>query len=140
MELKDTVKLDGPIPYDAALDKYRRSTVCICVGVSGTNIEFQIPAKLYEFISFGKPVLALAGASSNIALILKDAGVQYFLADPSNPVEIYSRLQELHNRWKNGKLVYGGNREKRMVFDSRRMAEKLEDIFQEVISKDGIPS
>jgi glycosyltransferase involved in cell wall biosynthesis len=135
MELSDMLRLYGPISYDTALDKYRQATVCICVGVSGTKIEFQIPAKLYEFISFGKPVFALASAASNIALILKDAGVQYFLADPSKPLEIYSRLKELHSKWKDGKLVYGGNREKRMSFDSGMMAEKLEDIFLEVSSK-----
>ena len=140
MELKGTVKLDGPISYNKALDKYRQATACICVGVLGTNVGFDIPAKLYEFISLGKPVFALAGASSNIAIILQNAGVQYFLADPSNPCEIYSRLKELHCKWKDGKLEYGGNREKRMSFDSRMMAKKLEDIFLEVSSKNNMPS
>lgn len=140
MELKDTVKLDGPISYSTALGKYRQAAVCICVGVSGTNVEFQIPAKLYEFIALGKPVFALAGASSNIATVLKNAGIEYFLANPSNPLEIYFRLNELHSRWKNGKLVYGGNREKRMAFDSRRMTGELEDILLEVSSKGNVRS
>ena len=140
MELKDMVKLDGPISYSTALGKYRQASVCICAGVLGTNIDSQIPAKLYEFISLGKPVFALAGASSSIAIVLKNAGIEYFLADPSNSFEIYSRLKELHSRWKNGKLVYGGNREKRVAFDSRIMAGKLEDILLEVSSKGNVRS
>jgi len=74
------VTLGGPISYDTALDKYRQATACICVGVSGTTVEFQVPAKLYEFISFGNRFLPWPGHLAMLQPYLR-AGVEYFLAD-----------------------------------------------------------
>lgn len=133
--LDQLISLNGPVSFEVALTKDTRASVCLCLGLSRTDNQVQVPAKLYQFIALGKPVLALASKKSGIALVLMDSGLDYFLADPSDSDAILTCLMTLHGKWKNKALVYGGNTHKRTRFDRRNMAKALERVLWQVCSR-----
>jgi len=73
LDISDLVKLEPPIPYTQALEEM--------LGVDGLlllqadNCNYQIPAKAYEYIRAGKPVLALTPVEGDTGQLLAGAGV-----------------------------------------------------------------
>ena len=56
---------------------------------------FGVPAKLYEYIGAGRPILALAEVDSDVEWVLRESGVPYRIASPRDPVAIWSAFLEL---------------------------------------------
>jgi hypothetical protein len=56
---------------------------------------FGVPAKLYEYLGAGRPILALAEMDSDVAWVLHESGVPYRIAPPKDPAAIRSVLLEL---------------------------------------------
>jgi len=127
--LDTIVSLNAPVPYGEALKKDMEATVCLCLGLRGTEIQSQVPAKLYNYIGMGKPVLALTPHNSAIALVLRESGIDYFIANPNDSNEIRIVLLDMFERWKMGKLIYGGNIIKRMRFDRINGSQSINRII-----------
>jgi len=132
--LDDLVGLAGPVPLDEALAWDRRAHICLCLGLTGTQNQSQVPAKLYQFIGLGKPVLAVAKPGSAIEAVVSESGVQYFLADPDNPSSIAAALIRIHDCWSQKALQFGGNVSQRKRFDRTQTAHAIEAILQRVCS------
>jgi hypothetical protein len=54
-----------------------------------------VPAKLYEYLATGRPVLALAEQESDTAWVLRESGAVHRLAPPNDAVQITTALLEL---------------------------------------------
>ena len=54
-----------------------------------------VPAKLYEYIGAGRPILALAEPESDVAWVLRESGVAHRVAPPLDPEAIRRALTEL---------------------------------------------
>lgn len=94
-----------------------------------------IPGKLYEYLKFGKPILAL-GTQSDCVNILKRSGLA-IICDPFNPQEVADQLaflvqhkEELPERHKPDLEYIQTN------FSFKRLSERLSDIFQEVLNQE----
>ncbi|MGH8714613.1 MAG: glycosyltransferase [Casimicrobiaceae bacterium] len=72
--VKDFVQLLPPIPYRAALDEMVRADALLVL--QAANCNEQIPAKLYEYMRAGRPILALTDPAGDTAVTLRSAGVQ----------------------------------------------------------------
>ena len=57
LDLTDIVHIKSPLPYDEILQTMADSDVLLLF--QGKSCDLQIPAKLYEYLRIGKPVLAL---------------------------------------------------------------------------------
>lgn len=134
LDLNNIVTLSGPVPLDEALAWDRRAHVCLCLGLTGTENQSQIPAKLYQFIALGKPVLSLAKRGSAIESVVKRSGLQYFFGDPDDLSSVSAALQEIHNTWLRKALRFGGNVTLRKRFDRVNTARAIEDIFHRVLN------
>ena len=55
--LHDVVQCTGYIPYDQCMSEMRRADVLLLFSI---RQPLQIPAKLYEYIALGKPVLSIS--------------------------------------------------------------------------------
>src|SRR5207253_11020160 len=78
-----------------ALELMRGSDIQVLVGFNGTGDELQVPAKLYEYLGVGRPVLALAPERGPILEILEQSGVSGKVCDPDDPEKIAAAITEL---------------------------------------------
>ncbi len=67
--LKDIVKIKPPISYKDAIEEMMQSDALLMI--QGAEYNKQIPAKIYEYIRAGKPILALTDALGESARLLK---------------------------------------------------------------------
>jgi len=132
--LEEQVLLGSSVSYEEAVQKDRAASVLLCLPLTPEDMYSQVPAKLYQFIALGKPVLAFAAPDGAMAMVLQEAGIDHVMADPRDPAR---SLLEIHDRWKQGRLRYGGNDEKRRRFDRQNMAVQIEKVFCDLIDNDG---
>ncbi len=71
--ITDLVSLAPPVPYQAALAEMLSVDGLLLLQASNCN--HQIPAKLYEYLRAGRPILALTDAAGDSAAALRAAGV-----------------------------------------------------------------
>lgn len=70
----DLVELLPPIPYRAALEEMVRADGLVVL--QAANCNEQIPAKLYEYLRAGSPIVALTDPRGDTAAVLRDAGIE----------------------------------------------------------------
>jgi glycosyltransferase involved in cell wall biosynthesis len=71
--LEDLVELAPPIPYRAALQEMARADALLVMQASDCNE--QIPAKVYEYLRCGRPVLGLTDPIGDTADLLRRSGL-----------------------------------------------------------------
>ena len=71
--LDDWVELLAPVPYRAALDEMVRADGLLLL--QAANCNEQIPAKIYEYVRAGRPVIALTDPEGDTAAVVRDAGL-----------------------------------------------------------------
>jgi hypothetical protein len=72
LAIADIVQLEPPIPYLAALQEML--SVDGLLVLQGASCNAQIPAKLYEYLRAGRPILALTDPAGDTATTLRAAG------------------------------------------------------------------
>ena len=99
LDIADIVQLAAPVGYREALREMLRADGLLLLQAAMCN--HQIPAKLYEYLRAGKPILALTDPIGNTAEALRQAGAQQIadLADANRITEalrgFLARLREL---------------------------------------------
>ena len=72
LNISDLVHLLPALPHQGALEDLAGADGLLLFQAASCN--HQIPAKVYEYFRFGKPVLALTSASGDTAALLKEVG------------------------------------------------------------------
>jgi glycosyltransferase involved in cell wall biosynthesis len=91
-------RLESSVPYREAFLRSTTAHALLLLGVSGELPEVQVPAKLFEYIAAGRPILALAKRGGAIRATLDRAGADYLAADPDDEIEILAALETLTAR------------------------------------------
>lgn len=78
----DLIELLPAVPYQEALREMLRADGLLVL--QGSNCNEQVPAKLYEYLRAGRPVLGLADPAGDTARVMGDAGIAHIakLEDP----------------------------------------------------------
>jgi len=86
------VELLPPVPYKAALAEMLRADGLLLLQASNCNA--QIPAKLYEYLRAGRPIVCLSDPAGDTAHVLRDAGVDAVarLDDASDIARLLTRF------------------------------------------------
>lgn len=71
--VQDLVEMLPPIPYRAALQEMLQADALVVMQGSGCNE--QIPAKIYEYLRSGRPILGLTDPRGDTATVLREAGI-----------------------------------------------------------------
>lgn len=98
-QVEDMVEVEPPIGYRQALIEMMRADALLVLQAANCNM--QIPAKVYEYLRAGRPLLVLSDLAGDTAQVLQSAGVRRiarldsteeivtilgeFLSDPGNP-------------------------------------------------------
>lgn len=86
--IEDLIELAPAILYRDALAEMVRADGLVLL--AGKSFDCQVPAKLYEYLRAGGPVLGLAGCTSSAAEVLRTAGLPY-----QAPLESAERIESL---------------------------------------------
>ena len=89
----DHVVLEGQRSYQESLDAMARADILVLFDSPGRTIG--VPAKLYEYLGAGRPILALAEKNGDTANVLRDSGVCHRIAAPNDAGAIRQALIEL---------------------------------------------
>jgi glycosyltransferase involved in cell wall biosynthesis len=74
-DVTDLIELAPPIPYREALEEMQRADGLLLLQASNCNE--QIPAKAYEYLRAGRPILGLTDPKGDTADLLSRCGVRY---------------------------------------------------------------
>ena len=96
---QDFIELCPPIPYREALAEMLAVDALLVMQASNCNA--QIPAKIYEYLRAGKPILGLTDPEGDTAGVLRSAGLND-IARLDSSVEIASVLPRLVSAWREG--------------------------------------
>ena len=77
------VKLEPSIPYRAALAEMLAADALLVL--QAANCNFQVPAKLYEYLRARRPILALTDPAGDTAAVLRGAGIDTIARLDSQP-------------------------------------------------------
>jgi glycosyltransferase involved in cell wall biosynthesis len=91
--LGDIVRTPGMVPYAQALDRMMRADILLLVQTPG--LKLGVPAKLYEYLGAGRPILALAEPDGDIGWVLRESKVLHRIAAPLDVTAIRQALVEL---------------------------------------------
>ena len=87
----------------------------------------QVPRKLYEYIAFRKPILAITNLDSATAKIIRDN--HFGLVVPDLISDLESALKTLYEQWNRGELEVppstASNR-----FMNKHLTTKLHEVFR----------
>jgi glycosyltransferase involved in cell wall biosynthesis len=80
-------------PYSAAKARMRSAHILLLLDTPGRQIG--VPAKLYEYIGAGRPLLVLAEQDSDTATITRQSGLPHRIVSPTDPAAIADALVDL---------------------------------------------
>jgi hypothetical protein len=113
------VEVLPPVPYREALAEMLRADALLVLQASNCNQ--QIPAKLYEYLRSGRPIVALTDPDGDTAGVLRQAGIET-LARLDMPAEIVALIR----RMLSGRPVTVGMAERHWVSTASREARSKE--------------
>jgi glycosyltransferase involved in cell wall biosynthesis len=99
---QDFIELCPAIPYREALSEMMAVDALLVMQASNCNA--QIPAKVYEYLRAGKPILGLTDPEGDTAGVLRGAGLND-MARLDSADEIALLLPSLVHDWRQGKAV-----------------------------------
>lgn len=129
-DLQEYVHVLPSVPQRDALTLLAGAQVAVLFGQSGSETLASIPAKTFEYIGLGKPVLAV-GAGSEVCTVLEDGGCPLWRVDSAQKDQIVSVLKDILTLYIKGELPQA-----RLGADKYRrqsMARKIETIFDEIL-------
>lgn len=76
------------IPRDQARREMARSNFLLLADNNSSNTGYTVPAKLFEYIQVGRPILAISTPDSPVERILRDSELPYTLVQPDMAAEV----------------------------------------------------
>jgi hypothetical protein len=96
----DLIEIAAPLAYTLALEEMLRADGLIVL--QGSSCNEQIPAKLYEYIRAGRPILALTDPAGDTAAALRASGITGSIAALDSADQIETSLLEFVAAIRNG--------------------------------------
>ncbi|MFZ4700438.1 MAG: glycosyltransferase [Candidatus Methylumidiphilus sp.] len=124
--LDGIVSVHREIPHLQSITEMTRSDILLLFDTPGRRIG--VPAKLYEYIGSGRPILAMAESDSDTAWVLRQAGAIYRMANPGDTESIHRGLRELIDAIENGQPAIEFN-PGRLQFIRENLARQLATVL-----------
>jgi glycosyltransferase involved in cell wall biosynthesis len=132
----DCVELIEQVPHAQALTAMRQADILVLLQSEETSA---IPAKLYEYLTFGKPILAIADPRSDIGWVLASAGVTHRLIAPSDSEGVTRAVRDLVVAVRSGTVVKASAEQLR-GFSRAQVAARLAQQMSKLIATNSNPS
>jgi glycosyltransferase involved in cell wall biosynthesis len=119
----------GQIGYRQVLAEMCSADVLLLIDSPGRKVG--VPAKLYEYLGAGRPILATGEEDSDTAAILRDSGVAHRIVPCGDVARIRQALVELVQGVATGQ-VGSGTSEQRLRFSRQALAGRLAAMLDEL--------
>ena len=121
-EVQPYVKFIGRVPHRRAIEMMMSANLLLLVKATGENSLGQIPAKFFEYLGTGNPILCIGPAQSEVAHLIKRFKLGYVVEKrPSLLAELIDSL--MLNEHTHSSIPE--NREGVLEFDSLSMSKKI---------------
>ncbi len=130
-ERASIVSFEPGMPHEAALRAMRDASLLLLIGPASAGDQSQIPAKLFEYLASGRPILALCRADGAIAEVLHESRGRKWIAPADDSAAQRSALSEAIAAFRKGDLRQGPSALPQR-FERGRQAERLDGILRSV--------
>ena len=120
----------GQVSYERSLEEMAGADVLIVIDSPGRRVG--IPAKLYEYLGAGRPILALAEPDGDVAWALGQGGSPYRIAPPRDAAAIARAIVELA-----GASEPGRDEPRPSPFTRRAIAGRLAKALDDRVDRSG---
>jgi len=127
LKLESSVRLTPPVPHAECMQRLLESDVLIVIQ-PGTRL--QVPVKLYEYLPFCKPILALAPAGALTAIA--DGSRLGVVVDPDDPKAIEEAICELYDHRDELEEQYRADTAYIARFDGAAVSRELQRILEDL--------
>ena len=131
--LSDRVRLTPRCSHQKAIAAMKGADVAVLLGQSGIASMAPVPAKVFEYVGAGKPVMVI-GAGEEACEIIRHGGCQLWAANESDIEGIVANLRKILADYGRYREQGQQNWQARQAFTRVRMAEKIEDVLVEAMS------
>ena len=132
LEAAGIVRTFGVQPHRAALALAGRSDVLLILQRGGTSPESHIPAKLFEYLFLGKPILAIAQPGS-MTEVLTSCGLGV-TSPPHDVGRLAHTIQALYRDFRAGQLQANPDVAYISRFDRRNLTARFAHVLEEAAS------
>lgn len=122
----------GIVPHQEAVRQMRKADVLLLV-VSSLRGKENIPAKTFEYIATGKPVLALVPPDGEAARVIQETKTGAVVA-PEDVPAIKAAILDLYARWTRGELQAKPNWEQINRYEAREVTRQLSIVLDGLVS------
>jgi glycosyltransferase involved in cell wall biosynthesis len=127
LEVESSVRLTPPVPHLQCMQRLLESDVLIVIQ-PGTRL--QVPVKLYEYLPFKKPILALA-PSGALTAIAEGSGVGV-VVDPDDETAIEEALCDFYDHRDRLDDRFRANADYIARFDGAAVSRQLQHILEDL--------
>ncbi len=127
LRLESVVRLTPPVPHHESLRSLSQSDVLLVVQ-PGTSL--QVPVKLYEYMAFGKPILALADRGAVADLV--DEGRLGLVVPPEDVTEIGNALCMLYEHRNRLSELFQPDEAYVKSFEGKILSMELQKILERI--------
>ncbi len=128
------VEVGGQVPYAQTLQELCQADILLLLDGPGRRVG--VPAKLYEYLGAGRPMLVLAEADGDVAAVLRESGVPHRIAPPGDPARIRQALLELVEGLAAGRLA-PPTKQQTARFTRAAIAGRLAEVLEECLAPQG---
>jgi glycosyltransferase involved in cell wall biosynthesis len=93
--LQDHVEIGGQVAYARSLRDMAEADMLLLLDTPGRRLG--VPAKLYEYLGAGRPILALAEPDSDVGWVLRESGISHRIVPYNDSAKIEQGLVEMTN-------------------------------------------
>ena len=120
------------VPHREAIGLLKGANVALLFGQSGKESLASIPAKAYDYIGVGIPVLAI-GAGEEVCNVMREGGCQVWKVPADDTAQIASTIREIVDTLDRGQFDQAESRKARGKFSRREMASRIESVLLETL-------
>lgn len=122
------VDINGFLPHRKSLANLYQSDAAVLVLNDIAATEGMIPAKIFEYMRIGRPVLVLHRRKGYLAELIRRTGTG-MAVDIDDNEGIAAALMQLQAAWRRGGVIYEPKPEKIQQFERRVLTRKLAAVF-----------
>lgn len=125
--LKNVVRMIPSVSHDIALQYQSMSDVLMLIQ---PNLPLQVPRKLFEYLAFQRPILAITEQSGATASTIRKAGTGIVVRN--EVPEIKDAILNLYQRWIHSTRTET-SQDQLLQFNNSRLANKLRNVLENAI-------